>query len=357
MCIVCVMFAELNSAIGRLGSQKAGPRVSSGQETSDASDDETDGSGRRQKRVSRKRYTLKKSHATSKLASLFVTGASNAAENPGSFFCRLCRKDISIAAKGAFEIRRHFQGHKHLKKDQRYRLETPGWRVLGLDGLPMDSAEVERMRSEITCCPLVTLDDEYPFAEDLIEGEGGKVDPKLPILSKVASLISALQLGGPYELVQQLWTQFRHTQSARHIEAEVSWNRDEVLVSNLYPSLFRLFHSFSSFCFSGDSFCLRCFSSLFSVYLVNYLVWNAAPNPVSRLCLDQELWTIQPRVRGSREFDVGICSYVGRQYIPACLDRCVWALPWGLSSRVDRAGQSVELCGGLCFSRVSFWWI
>ena len=69
VCIVCVVFAELNSAISRLGSQRVGPRVSSGQETSDTSGDETDGSGRRQKRSSRKRYTLKKSHATSELAS------------------------------------------------------------------------------------------------------------------------------------------------------------------------------------------------------------------------------------------------------------------------------------------------
>ena len=281
VCIVCVVFAELNSAISRLSSQRVGPRVSSGQETSDTSGDETDGSGRRQKRSSRKRYTLKKSHVTSELASLFVTGASNAAEN--SFFCRLCRKNISIAAKGAFEIRRHFQGHKHLKKDQRYRLETPGWRVLGLDGLPMDNAEVERMRDEIMSYPLVTLGDEYHFAEDLIEGEGGKVDPKLPILAKVASLISVLQLGGPYELVQQLWTQFRRT--AKHIEAEVSWNRDEVLVSSLYPSLFRLFIVFPLFVSLDHHFTCR-FSSLFSVYLVDYLVWNAAPNLVSRLCVD-----------------------------------------------------------------------
>ena len=102
-----------------------------------------------------------------------------------------------LLVKGRFEIRRHFQSHRHFGRDQRYRLDTPGWRVLGLTGEPLGAEELELRRRDIESYPLVKLGNEFPFPEDLIEGEGGTTDPKLPILAKVSSLISALQLGGP----------------------------------------------------------------------------------------------------------------------------------------------------------------
>ena len=112
--------------------------------------------------------------------------------------------------------------------------------VLGLNGQPLGSEELERVRSEILSHSLVKLGNEYPFAEDLIVGDDGAADPKLPVLAKVSSLVSALQLGGPYELVERLWGQFRRT--ARQIDVDVQWNRDEVLVSNLCPSVLPSFH-------------------------------------------------------------------------------------------------------------------
>ena len=130
-----------------------------------------DDSRRGRRKLSRNMYTLKRSHATTEFASLFVTGATKAANKPGSFFCRVCRKDMSVAAKGGYEIRRHFQGHKHFGRDQRYRLETPGWRVVDVGGQPLGAGELERRREEVASYPLVTFGNEYSFAEDLIEGE------------------------------------------------------------------------------------------------------------------------------------------------------------------------------------------
>ena len=48
------------------------------------------------------------------------------------------------------------------------------------------------------------------------------------MLAKVSSLIETLRLGGPYELVSQLWSQF--TLIASRVNIEVAWSRDEVLV-------------------------------------------------------------------------------------------------------------------------------
>ena len=51
-------------------------------------------------------------------------------------------------------------------------------------------------------------DLEHPFAEDLTIDEAGVVDPLLPILTKVSSLVDALKMGGSCELIEKLWVQF-----------------------------------------------------------------------------------------------------------------------------------------------------
>ena len=102
----------------------------------------------------------------------------------------------------------------------------------------MSPTEVERQREKITRAPLVVRDREYPFSEDVIVDETGAVDPNLGVMAKVSSLIEVLRLGGSYELVYRLWAQF--TLSAVRVNVDVTWSRDEVLVSNY--SLVRIFY-------------------------------------------------------------------------------------------------------------------
>ena len=88
---------------------------------------------------------------------------------------------------------------------------------------------------------LVFRDREYPFAEDLIVDDSGAPDATLPVLAKVSSLIEVLRLGGYYELVYQLWSQFTWTASRTNVD--VTWSRYEVLVGNFlfhvstYPTI------------------------------------------------------------------------------------------------------------------------
>ena len=74
---------------------------------------------------------------------------------------------------GVHEILRHFQWTKHFPRDQRLRLETPGWRVLDFEGNVMLEEEVERQRERILRAPQVVRDREYPFSEDLIVDSSG----------------------------------------------------------------------------------------------------------------------------------------------------------------------------------------
>ena len=178
---------------------------------------------------------MKKLWGANEVGQFFVTGATNAAGKPSHFYCRVCRKDVSVLTHGAHEILRHYQGVKHFARDQRLRLETPGWRVLDLEGDPLSETELERRREQILRGLLVVRDREYPFAEDLIIDESGAPDTTLPVVAKVSSLIETLRLGGPYELVSQLWAQF--TLIASRVNIEVAWSRDEVLVGIILLAL------------------------------------------------------------------------------------------------------------------------
>ena len=221
----------LDDVLGRVERMEQGLPgvVPPGSQTSDTSGDETD-VGEPRRRVRRKKcFKMKKVWAASELGRFFVTGPTDASEKPSHFYCRLCRKDVSVLTHGMHEILRHYQGTKHFARDQRLRLETPGWRVLDFEGNAMREEEVARQRDRILKGPVVVRDREYPFAEDLIADSSGTVDASLPVLAKVSSLVEVLRLGGSYELVQQLWSQF--TLVASQVNIDVTWSRDEVLVS------------------------------------------------------------------------------------------------------------------------------
>ena len=220
--VFAFVFTVMNDVLSRFEHQQSTKPASGHVTTTDTSGDESGGNQRARPRKPKKKFVLKRSYATDELGSLFVTGASDCSKHPGSFRCRICRRDISLETKGRYEILRHFQGSKHFVRDQRLRLETPGMRVLDRRGRPLADEELDRQRESILRGLLVKLDKEYPFPEDLIVGDDGAVDPQLPITAKVASLVSVLLHGGPYELVESLWGQFAST--AARANFNVSWS-------------------------------------------------------------------------------------------------------------------------------------
>ena len=202
-------------------------------ETTDTSGEDTDTSQPRRRVRSKRAFKMKKSYTTSELARFFVTGPTDASTKLCEFYCRLCRKDVSVLTHGSSEVLRHFQGIRHFARDQRLRLETPGWRVLGFDGKLLTDDELERQREKTLRAPLVVRDREYLFREDLIPDASGKTDPQHPVLAKVSSLVDVLQLGRSYELVESLWERFVLT--ASRVNVSVAWSRNEVLVSSICP--------------------------------------------------------------------------------------------------------------------------
>ena len=207
-------------------------------DTTDTSGDESVIVEPRPRLRSKKSYKMKRAWGTSDVGRFFVTAPLDVATKPSHFYCRNCRKDVSVLTHGHHEILRHFQGSKSFPRDQRWRLEIPGWEVLDYEGKVTSPAEVERQRVKIMRAPLVVRDREYPFSEDVIVDETGAVDPNLGVMAKVSSLIEMLRLGGSYELVHRLWALF--TLSAIRVNVDVTWSRDAVLVSSY--TLLRIFY-------------------------------------------------------------------------------------------------------------------
>ena len=229
-----ILFAELDEVLDKLNQ---GPPVSQQQQratdTTDTSGEETDTSQPRRRVRSKRTFKMKKSYATSELARFIVTGPTDASTKLSEFYCRLCQKDVSVLTHGSSEVLRHFKGIRHFARDQRLRLETPGWRVLGFDGKPLTEEGLERQREKILRAPLVVRDREYTYREDLIPDASGNTDPQLPVLAKFSSLVDVLQMGESYELVERLWERVVLTASRVHVS--VTWSRNEVLVSSLCP--------------------------------------------------------------------------------------------------------------------------
>ena len=243
-----ILFAELGEVLDKLNQ---GPSVSQQQQratdTTDTSGEETDTSQPRRRVSSKRTFKMKKSYATSELARFFVTSPTDASTKLSEFYCLLCRKDVSVLTHGNPEVLRLFQGIRNSARDQRLRLETPGWCVLGFDGKSLTEDELERQRDKILRALLVVRDREYPFREDLIPDASGNTDPQLPVLAKVSSLVNVLQLGGSYELVERLWERFVLT--ASRVNVSVTWSRNEVLISSVCPPG-SLSHICSFICFS-----------------------------------------------------------------------------------------------------------
>ena len=194
------------------------------------------------------------------LGRFFVTGPLDAANMPSHFYCRVCRKNVSLLTHGHHEVLRHFRGRRHFARDQRLRLETPGWRVLDFQGNPLNEEELERQREKIQKGPFAVRDREHPSAEDLICDEAGVVDPQLPVLTKLSCLVDALKKGGSYGLIEKLWAQFVPT--AGPVNRKVTWTQDEVVIGSV-----DFWNPFVSF-----------LVHIVILLLVYHQHWNVAPN-------------------------------------------------------------------------------
>ena len=174
---------------------------------------------------------------------LFVSGSSSGVES--AFFCTLCERDVSIAAKGVREIMRHFSSDKHWLLDVTYRVHQ-GLQVYNKLLDPMELSESQTQ--EYLARPFKEKPEGFSSPEDLLLS-CTRVDSSVPLLTMVNCLIELLRSGGDYLLLRKLWGHFRATLASENPLYKLAWNRGESLVrlSNyfLFPFLVPLFVFFS----------------------------------------------------------------------------------------------------------------
>ena len=59
--------------------------------------------------------------ALAPFANVFTFGPEDPQKNRHSFFCMLCKKNISMKSRELYELKRHYQRDSHLRIDQRFR--------------------------------------------------------------------------------------------------------------------------------------------------------------------------------------------------------------------------------------------
>ena len=150
------MLTELNEVQDRL---KQWPSQNPQRvETFETSGDETDTSKESRKILSQETFRMKKVYTATEFGTFFVTAPSDVASMPSQFYCRMCRKNVSVLTHGHHEVLRHFRGSRHFARDQRLRLETPGWRVIDFQGNPLSEDELERQKEKFKKDALVVRD-------------------------------------------------------------------------------------------------------------------------------------------------------------------------------------------------------
>ena len=148
---------------------------------------------------------LKEAWGASDVDPFSVNGPSGVSTKPSLFYCRICRKDVSLLIHGHHEFLSHFQGSEHFLRDQRWRSERPSWEMLGYEGNAMSPVEVERQPRGYWGFLWSWETGSSLFLETSLSTRLLLWTPTiLGFMAKVCSLIEVLRLGGSYELAYQL---------------------------------------------------------------------------------------------------------------------------------------------------------
>ena len=111
---------------------------------------------------------------------VFASGPLDPEDHMYSFYCLLCKKNVSMYGKGRSELVRHYQRKSHLRIDQRWRYEhlrrydlvsgVPKHYVRGFDGKLLDHVELQRELPLFENAQLVEIGARLPYYGDYIQG-------------------------------------------------------------------------------------------------------------------------------------------------------------------------------------------
>ena len=96
-------------------------------------------------------------------AKVFATGPDDPLKTRYSFYCMLCKKNISMRTRDLYELKRHFQRDCHFRADQRLRERICPDNVRGRDGRVLYGSKLKAEREVYMELDLPELSHKRPF--------------------------------------------------------------------------------------------------------------------------------------------------------------------------------------------------
>ena len=171
----------------------------------------------------------------------FVTGPLDPEHNKHKFYCQICKTNVSIFTKGAWEIVRHFQCESHFRKDQRWRYEHLKKKdkvtgrivheVRGKKGQLLTPLKLEREKPLFMQAPLVETGCSYPFYEDHMAGLGsvaGQEEIRLCVQISMVALFAPRC--GDLCTLELLWSQIGTVTNHQSLFSPYDWGSSTLTV-------------------------------------------------------------------------------------------------------------------------------
>ena len=173
---------------------------------------------------------------------IFACGPLKPEDNMYSFYCLMCKKNVSMYGKGRSELVRHYQRKSHFRIDQRWRYEhlrhtdpvtgVVKHYVRGLDGRVLDRVELPKELPLFENSTLVELGPRFPYYDDYLQGlqHSGLVfedraSIQLSVFSKFLTYCSNLTLLG------QFWSEVGNITNHQSLFVGFNWTEERLSVS------------------------------------------------------------------------------------------------------------------------------
>ena len=167
-------------------------------------------------------------------AKVFATGPDDPLNNRYSFYCMLCKRNISMRMRGLYELKRHFQRDCYFRADQRLREKICPGKVRGRDGRVLYGSRLEAEREVYMELELPELSHKRPFYYDVLEGKPFTFTTEEDrIRIQINFLTIFLKSGGQLWALEDYWTEFGVATGHSASIADFNWSPARISVSNL----------------------------------------------------------------------------------------------------------------------------
>ena len=162
---------------------------------------------------------------------IFATGPENPLNNRHSFYCMICRRNVSMKSRGLYELKRHFQREQLLRADQRFRALYHPSKVRGSDGRTLYGSRLEAEKELFMHLDVPELDRKRPFYFDVVEGKPFTfTTASSRNLIQIELLLIFLRGGGQLWTLEEYWTQAGVLKGHSASTADFNWSSSYISV-------------------------------------------------------------------------------------------------------------------------------